>query len=67
MIDLQPGQPVPADGVIAQRVQLAPIQRIAADLGLLSQECELFGEFKAKIKLSVRDRLKDAPSGNYGA
>lgn len=90
--------PVPEDIVIAQAIQPVHISKIASKLGLRSDEYDLYGQHKAKVraglnctdrsrpvgwpnrnlqpltprlaaapqvKLSVRDRLKDAPSGNY--
>lgn len=58
-------RPVPSDLAIAQAVQPRPIVEIAAEAGLLPEELELHGNYKAKIELSVRDRLKDEPSGRY--
>jgi formyltetrahydrofolate synthetase len=57
--------PVPSDLTIAQAATPQPILDIAAEAGLLPTELELHGNFKAKITLDVRERLKDAPSGNY--
>eukprot|EP01043_Picozoa_sp_COSAG02_P064627 COSAG02_NODE_9506_length_2194_cov_3.608592_2_plen_147_part_00 len=34
-------------------------------MGILDDELELHGSVKAKVKLSVLDRLKDQPDGNY--
>ena len=34
-------------------------------MGLLPEEVELYGPYKAKIKLDVLDRLKDRPNGKY--
>ena len=42
---------------------MRPIGEIAAKLGLLPDEIELYGEYKAKIKLSVLDRLSGRPDG----
>ena len=42
-----------------------PISQIAAEAGILPDELELYGKSKAKVHLSVRDRLKDAPNGKY--
>ncbi|MEO7117817.1 MAG: formate--tetrahydrofolate ligase [Candidatus Limnocylindrales bacterium] len=36
---------------------------VAAELGLLPEELEHFGPYKAKIRLSVLDRLADRPDG----
>ena len=48
---------------IAQEARLRPIEEIAADAGLLRDEIELYGRHKAKIELSVLDRLADVPDG----
>ncbi len=34
-------------------------------MGLEESELELYGDYKAKIKLEVLDRLADAPDGKY--
>jgi formyltetrahydrofolate synthetase len=57
--------PVPSDIEIAQEVELKPIALIAEELGLLPDEIEFYGPYKAKVKLEVLDRLKDVPDGIY--
>jgi methylenetetrahydrofolate dehydrogenase (NADP+)/methenyltetrahydrofolate cyclohydrolase/formyltetrahydrofolate synthetase/formate--tetrahydrofolate ligase len=57
--------PVPSDIEIAQAATPVPIDRIAADIGILPEELELYGKSKAKVHLSIRDRLKDVPNGKY--
>ncbi|MDD2523143.1 MAG: formate--tetrahydrofolate ligase [Anaerolineaceae bacterium] len=57
--------PVPADIDIAQAANLKPISQVAEEMGLLPGELELYGDYKAKIKLEVLERLKDAPDGKY--
>lgn len=57
--------PVPSDIDIAQAAELKPISLIAEELGLLPEELEMYGEFKAKVRLNVLDRLKDVPDGKY--
>ena len=57
--------PVPSDLAIAQAAVPEPIQDIAAAAGILPAELELYGSTKAKVHLSIRDRLKDAPNGKY--
>jgi len=57
--------PVPSDIEIAQEAELKPIIRLAEEIGLLPEELELFGEYKAKVKLEVLDRLRDVPDGKY--
>ncbi len=48
---------------IAQEAELRPIQEIAAAAGLADDEVEPYGRYKAKVRLSVLDRLKDTPDG----
>ena len=57
--------PVPSDIAIAQAAIPAPIAQIAAEAGILDAECDAYGKTKAKIHLSIRDRLKDSPNGKY--
>ena len=47
------------------RRTMRPIADIAHELGLLPDEFEFYGKYKAKIDLSVLDRLKDHPKGKY--
>ena len=48
---------------IAQEAELLPIESIAERAGLLPDEFEPYGRYKAKISLGVLDRLADAPDG----
>ncbi|HLK49124.1 MAG TPA: formate--tetrahydrofolate ligase, partial [Bryobacteraceae bacterium] len=57
--------PVPSDIEIAQAATPVPIDRIAAEAGILPEELELYGKSKAKVHLSVRDRLNNVPNGKY--
>ena len=57
--------PVPSDIEIAQEAYLKPIAQIAEEVGLRPDELELHGDYKAKVKLEVLDRLKDVPDGKY--
>lgn len=56
---------VPSDLKIAQAATLQPISDIASQLGLQPNELELYGNYKAKVRLSVRERLSDRPLGKY--
>jgi formyltetrahydrofolate synthetase len=56
---------VPSDIEIAQAATPISIDRIASEAGILPDELELYGKNKAKVHLSIRDRLKDAPNGKY--
>ena len=62
---LEMKKPVPSDIEIAQAAVLRPIADVAEDLGILPEELELYGPFKAKVKLEVLERLKDLPNGKY--
>jgi formyltetrahydrofolate synthetase len=55
----------PSDIEIAQASNPIPIDEIAARAGILPDELELYGRSKAKVHLSIANRLKDAPNGNY--
>ncbi len=57
--------PVPSDIEIAQAVELKPIAQIAEEVGLLPDEIEFHGKYKAKVRLETLDRLKDVPDGIY--
>ncbi|KAL4452211.1 hypothetical protein ABPG75_007873 [Micractinium tetrahymenae] len=57
--------PTPPDIVIAQSVECRPITEIAAKLGLENDDYEPHGHQKAKVKLSVRDKLAHVPDGKY--
>jgi formyltetrahydrofolate synthetase len=57
--------PVPSDIEIAQEAELKPIKMLYEEIGLLPEEVELHGDYKAKIRLSVLERLKDVPDGKY--
>jgi formate--tetrahydrofolate ligase len=48
---------------IAQDAELQPIESIADRMGLLPEEFEPYGRYKAKVSLDVLDRLRDAPDG----
>jgi formyltetrahydrofolate synthetase len=58
-------RPVPSDIDIAQASKLKPIIQIAEELGIRPNELELYGPYKAKIKLEILDRLKSKPNGKY--
>src|SRR5438874_2909266 len=52
---------MPSSLEIAQSAVLRPIDELAAELGLLDEDVDLYGRFKAKIDLSVLDRLAANP------
>jgi formyltetrahydrofolate synthetase len=48
---------------IAQEAVLRPITDVAADAGILEDELEQYGRSKAKVSLSILERLADRPDG----
>ncbi|WP_026476710.1 formate--tetrahydrofolate ligase [Alkaliphilus transvaalensis] len=52
-----------SDIEIAQQAKMLPITDIAKEWGILDDELELYGKYKAKISLDIFDRLKDKPDG----
>ncbi len=58
-------RPVPSDIEIAQEARIKPILQVAAELGIRENELELYGPYKAKIKLEILERLKNKPNGKY--
>ena len=48
---------------IAREARLRPVAEIADELGLLPDEVELYGPYKAKIALKALARLADLPDG----
>jgi len=66
-IPLELKDPVPSDIEIAQAQQplLKTVTTIAEEVGILPEELEMYGNFKAKVRLEILDRLKDVPDGKY--
>jgi len=54
-----------SDLEIARRAKLVRIESLGESLGLLPDELEPYGRYKAKISLQAIDRLKDRPAGRY--
>ncbi|MFS8501987.1 MAG: formate--tetrahydrofolate ligase [Caldicoprobacter sp.] len=52
-----------SDIEIAQKAKLKPIVDVASQIGLTEDDLELYGKYKAKVKLTVWDRIKDRPDG----
>ena len=52
-----------SDVEIAQQAKMRPITQVGAELGIGEDELELYGKYKAKLDLSVWERLKDRPDG----
>jgi methylenetetrahydrofolate dehydrogenase (NADP+) / methenyltetrahydrofolate cyclohydrolase / formyltetrahydrofolate synthetase len=58
-------RPVPSDIEIAQEAKIKPILQVAQELGIRENELELYGPYKAKVKLEILERLKNKPNGKY--
>jgi formate--tetrahydrofolate ligase len=56
---------VPSDLEIAQAAKMRPIQEIAEKVGVLEDELELHGKYKAKVNLDILKRLGNKPNGKY--
>ena len=48
---------------IAQNAEMKPIREIAESIGLTDDDIELYGDYKAKIKLSSINKIKSKPKG----
>jgi len=53
----------PSSLEIAQQADLRPIGEIATELGILPEELEAFGPYKAKVRLEILQRLAGRPDG----
>ncbi len=56
---------VPSDLEIAQAADVRPVVEIAERVGLSIEDLDLYGKYKAKVHLDVRERLAGRPSGKY--
>ena len=56
---------VPSDIEISRAAKPKPITQVAKEAGIRPDELEPYGDVKAKVKLSILDRLADAPKGKY--
>lgn len=63
--ELKLEKPVPSDIVISRSCIPKPIDLLAREVGLLSDEVELYGKTKAKVQLSIMKRLQAQPDGKY--
>lgn len=63
---LVPADPVPSDIEVSQSITPINIATIAANAGILPDELEPYGKYKAKVSLDVRDRLKGQKVGRKG-
>lgn len=56
---------VPSDIEIAMAQTPKPVTQLAEELGLLPDELESYGKYKAKVELSVLERLAHRKDGKY--
>jgi methylenetetrahydrofolate dehydrogenase (NADP+) / methenyltetrahydrofolate cyclohydrolase / formyltetrahydrofolate synthetase len=56
---------VPSDIEIAMAQTPKPITQLAQEVGLHNDEIESYGKYKAKVELSVLDRLAHRKDGKY--
>ncbi len=54
-----------SDLEIAQAAKLKPIKEIAESVGLVEDDLEYYGKYKAKVKLDVMEKFKDRPQAKY--
>ncbi|KAK1171550.1 monofunctional C1-tetrahydrofolate synthase, mitochondrial isoform X1 [Acipenser oxyrinchus oxyrinchus] len=64
-LKLQPVSPVPSDIEISRGQVPKPVDLLAKEIGLLADEIEVYGKAKAKVRLSLLERLKEQPDGKY--
>uniref|UniRef100_A0A3Q2V8R9 formate--tetrahydrofolate ligase n=1 Tax=Haplochromis burtoni TaxID=8153 RepID=A0A3Q2V8R9_HAPBU len=64
-LKLQPLTPVPSDLEISRAQIPKPVDQLAEEIGLLPEELEAYGRSKAKVRLSVLERLQSQPNGKY--
>jgi formyltetrahydrofolate synthetase len=64
-IKLKRRDPVPPDIEIAQEAEIRLIARVAEEAGILPEELEFYGAYKAKVRLEILSRLKNVPNGKY--
>uniref|UniRef100_A0A8C0HYM0 Monofunctional C1-tetrahydrofolate synthase, mitochondrial n=2 Tax=Mysticeti TaxID=9761 RepID=A0A8C0HYM0_BALMU len=64
-LKLQPLSPVPSDIEISRAQTPKAVDILAKEIGLLADEIEIYGKSKAKVRLSLLERLKDQADGKY--
>ncbi len=64
-MSVQRVKPVPSDLEIAQAATLRPVLDVARSAGLSEDDLELYGKYKAKVHLDVREKLRDRPTAKY--
>ncbi|KAL1770501.1 monofunctional C1-tetrahydrofolate synthase, mitochondrial [Sigmodon hispidus] len=64
-LKLQPLSPVPSDIEISRGQTPKAVDVLAKEIGLLADEIEIYGKSKAKVRLSLLERLKEQKDGKY--
>ncbi|XP_037100363.1 monofunctional C1-tetrahydrofolate synthase, mitochondrial isoform X1 [Syngnathus acus] len=64
-LKLQPLTPVPSDVEISRAQTPKAVEELAEEIGLLPEELEAYGRSKAKVRLSLLERLQTQPDGKY--
>uniref|UniRef100_UPI004038B651 monofunctional C1-tetrahydrofolate synthase, mitochondrial isoform X2 n=1 Tax=Callospermophilus lateralis TaxID=76772 RepID=UPI004038B651 len=64
-LKLQPLSPVPSDIEISRAQTPKAVDVLAKEIGLLADEIEIYGKSKAKVRLSLLERLRDQADGKY--
>ncbi|XP_066452022.1 monofunctional C1-tetrahydrofolate synthase, mitochondrial [Eleutherodactylus coqui] len=64
-LKLHPLSPVPSDIEISRAQHPKSVDVLAKEIGLLTDEIEMYGRTKAKVRLSLLERLKGQPNGKY--
>lgn len=54
-----------SDIEISRRQTPKAVDVLAKEIGLLADEIEIYGKTKAKVRLSLLERLKDQKDGKY--
>lgn len=62
-LDLQ--KEVPSDIEISRAQRPKPIKELAKEIGIYERELEVYGHTKAKVSLSILDRLQQRKNGKY--
>ncbi|TRY57069.1 hypothetical protein DNTS_023962 [Danionella cerebrum] len=64
-LKLHPMSPVPSDLEVSRAQTPKPISQLAQEIGILPEELEAHGNTKAKVHLSLLNRLQHQPDGKY--
>lgn len=64
-LKIQPLEKVPSDIEVAMAQTPKPIAELAQEVGILPSELENYGMYKAKVDLSILERLSHRKDGKY--